>query len=101
MNDILLGEDNDLLFENGDFVIGNSDKQNQKLIIVSGKGDYKAHPEVGVGIEGYLNDESLTPLLIEIKKQLEYDGMKINDVFIDEEGKLVIDGKYKENGKVQ
>ncbi len=100
MNDILLGKDNDLLFEEGDFVIGNSDKQNQKLIIAAGKGEFKAHPEVGVGIEGYLNDESFTPLLIEIKKQLEYDGMKINDVFIDEEDKLVIDGKYKENGKV-
>ena len=36
-------------------------------------------------------------LLAEIKKQLEYDGMQINDVALQEGGKLLIDGTYNNN----
>jgi len=41
-----------------------------------------------------LADDLYTEVLIEIKKQLEYDGMQINDVALQEDGKLLIDGQY-------
>ena len=40
-------------------------------------------------------DDHYTEMLIEIKKQLEYDGMQIDDVALRENGKLFIDGFYK------
>lgn len=96
MQDLLLDANKDLLFKNGDLVIANSNNQNQELILTANKGEYKQHPEVGVGIEQMLGDDDFTPMLIEIKKQLEYDGMQIDDVRFTQDGKLFIDGKYKE-----
>ena len=94
MTDVLLDENNDLLIENGDFVIGVSDQQQQKHILIANKGEYKAHPEVGVGIIDMINNEAYGEVLIETKKQLNYDGMKINDVKYGLDGKLIIDGNY-------
>lgn len=94
MQDILLDNDNDLNFSRGDFDVGFSDLQQQKLIIVSNKGEWKQHPEVGVGIVDMIADDRYTEMLIEVKKQLEYDGMQIDDVALKENGKLFIDGTY-------
>ena len=41
-----------------------------------------------------LADDLYTEVLIEIKKQLEYDGMQINNVALQEGGKLLVDGQY-------
>jgi len=95
MTEILLDANNDIIISDGDFAIGRSDEQNQKLILISNKGEWKAHPEVGVGIEEMLNDDAYTELLIETKKQLQYDGMQINNVSYTSDGKLNIDGNYK------
>lgn len=95
MTDILLDNSGDLLFENGDFKIGFSDDQHQKHIVIANKGEYKGFPELGVGIVQMLSDDEYTEMLIEVKKNLQYDGMTINNVKIDETGKLNIDGKYK------
>ena len=96
MTDLLLDENDDILFKNGDIVIGISDNQNQKLILAANKGEYKQHPEVGVGIVQMIADDEFTEILIETKKQLEYDGMQIDDVRLTQEGKMFIEGKYKE-----
>ena len=98
MRDILLDENDDLLIRNGDFVIGESDNQHQQHILIANKGEYKESPEVGVGISKMLNDDSYDEMMIEMKKQLEYDGMKIKNIRFEENGKLIIDGKYKNNG---
>ena len=95
MQDILLNGDNDLKIVNGDFDIGVSDYQQQKLIVATHKGEWKEHPEVGVGITQMIADDHYTEMLIEIKKQLKYDGMQIDDVALRENGKLFIDGFYK------
>lgn len=95
MKDFLLDENGDLLIENGDFVIGESDNQHQKDILIATKGEFKEFPEIGVGIEAMLSDDDYMDLLIEAKKNLEYDGMKINNIEFTEEGTLKIDGKYK------
>ncbi|GIM49423.1 oxidase [Capnocytophaga stomatis] len=95
MQDILLDNNNDLKIVNGDFDIGVSDYQQQKLIVATHKGEWKEHPEVGVGITQMIANDHYTEMLIEIKKQLEYDGMQIDNVSLKENGKLFIDGFYK------
>lgn len=94
MTDILIDDNNDLAIENGDFVLGYSDNQHQKLIIQANKGDLKEYPELGVGIENLLSSDNYTGILIEIKKNLSYDGMKINNVRLKPDGNLSIDGNY-------
>ena len=96
MKDILIdNNNNDLrLSTDGDFEVGYSDNQQQKAILTTEKGEWKEHPEVGVGIAQMLADDLYTEMLIEVKKQLEYDGMQINDVALQEGGKLLIDGQY-------
>jgi hypothetical protein len=95
MNDFLLDENGDLLIENGDFVIGDSSSQHQKDILMATKGEFKEFPEIGVGIEAMLFDDDYMDFLIEAKKNLEYDGMDINNIEFTAEGSLNIDGKYK------
>jgi hypothetical protein len=94
MNDILLNTDGGLSIKNGDFDIGFSDNQHQEHILLANKGEYKEFPEIGVGIHAMLGDDDYTDMLIEIKKNLEYDGMKIKNVRFDENGNLDIDGAY-------
>lgn len=42
-----------------------------------------------------LSDDDFVEFLIEAKKNLEYDGMSINNIEFTGDGKLNIDGKYK------
>ena len=98
MKDILIDNNNDLrLSTDGDFEVGYSDNQQQKAILTTEKGEWKEHPEVGIGIAQMLADDLYTEMLIEVKKQLEYDGMQINDVALQEGGKLLIDATYNSN----
>ncbi len=87
----------DLQIKNGDFVVGYSNEQHQKHILLANKGEYKEFPEVGVGIVQMIADDLYTEMLIETKKQLEYDGMEIDDISLDEYGKMLIEGIYKED----
>lgn len=95
MQDILLDNDNDLEIVKGDFDAGLSDYQQQKLIVTTHKGEWKQYPEVGAGIIQMIADDRHTEMLIEIKKQLEYDGMQIDNVSSKEDGKLLISGFYR------
>lgn len=63
-NDILLDENNDLFFKNGDLVIGESEMQEVGLILQSNQGDWKDSPLTGSnltreirGIENKLKQE--------------------------------------------
>lgn len=96
MNDILLDQTGDLSFLNGDFNIGYSNNQHQEHILMANKGEFREFPELGVGINRMLSDDDYVPFLIEAKKNLEYDGMKINNIKFEENGNLNIDGYYKE-----
>lgn len=95
MTDIILNQDGDLSIVNGDFEIGLSDNQQQEHILLANKGEFRQFPEIGVGITAMLGDDDYTEMLIEIKKNLEYDGMKIKNVRFDNDGNLDIDGSYK------
>lgn len=93
MQDILF--QNDLLIENGDFVIGESNNQHIETILTANKGEFKKNPELGAGIVKMLNDDTVTDFLIEAKKNLEYDGMKVKDIAFTEQSTLNIDAKYQ------
>lgn len=79
MKDILL-EDNDLIIEDGDFKVADATRQNQQLIIVSHKGEWKQHPLTGVGISDWLKGEKNGGLKAEIKQQFKADGMKVHKI---------------------
>lgn len=85
----------DLEIRNGDFAVLESDNQHTEHILVANKGEYKAAPELGVGISQMLNTEEITEFLIEAKKNLQYDGQTVNDIRFTAEEKLIVDSKYK------
>ena len=94
MIDILIDED--LEFEDGDFAIGISDKQHIKHILKAFKGEFKEFPELGVGIEQMINDDNYMDILIEAKKNLQYDGVEVKNIKFTDEGKLNVDGRYED-----
>jgi hypothetical protein len=67
-NDILLGEDNDLMFRNGDFVIGESEEQEIKMIMQAVKNDYKQTPELGVNLVEHIESSGSSLRLRQIIK---------------------------------
>lgn len=94
MQDLLLDENGDLLIENGDFVIGDATFEHQDSILQSQKGAFKEHPEVGVGIDNALLDENPRSIISEIRQQFKYDGMRIEELDISQEGQLIINATY-------
>lgn len=93
--DFLMDAAGNLRIENGDFVIGDATDQNIKEILSSHKGEYKEYPEIGVGIEDMLNEDDYNEMLVEAKKNLEYDGMTVEELRFLEDGNLIVDAKYK------
>lgn len=95
MNDLLLDDNMDLKIANGDFVVGRSDEQQQEVILLATKGDFKQFPDVGVGIEGFLLDDDIDGMLAEVRAQFSADGMEVTDVTYNQQtGKLDYDAKY-------
>lgn len=86
--------DDDFIISNGDFAVGNSDNQHVKHILIASKGEFKANPEIGVGIENMLNTEDPNEFLIEAKRNLQYDGMKVSNIAFTENGTINVDAKY-------
>lgn len=93
VRDILLADDGELAIVDGDFVIGDSTKQNQKLLLISQKGEWKQSPLTGVGIDNWLKDETQGGLKAEIKQQFKADGMTINSLIVNGQT-ITIDATY-------
>ena len=91
--DILLDENSELRIENGDFVVGPSDKQSMQSILNSFPGWWKQFPTVGVGMMQYLNSKGKDQEIIRnIRIQLEADGFTVDST--------VIQGLTKDNFKI-
>jgi hypothetical protein len=64
----------------GDFVVGESTRQHQELLLLIEKGELRQYPLSGVGIRSQLLDENPAAVRAEIKRQFELDGMKVLEV---------------------
>ncbi|MFT4223315.1 hypothetical protein [Dysgonomonas sp.] len=102
---ILLNEEGDLLIEiqrdaKGQIVrglvLGDVTSQNQDTILLAEKGEIKNAPLLGVGIASYLDDETPSDLLREVRINLRMDGQKIRSCGFDNNGKLIIQGGYED-----
>lgn len=73
----------DLLIQNGDLVLGESNTQNVFDLINSAPGEFKQYPSIGLGINSYLNanvDE--TSLTQKIQIQLNGDGFNTQKMIV-------------------
>lgn len=102
---ILLGDDGDLLVQvvrdatgkiTDGIVIGDVTGQNQNTILLAEKGDIKNAPLLGVGIASYIDDESPSELLREVRINLCADGQTVRKCGFNELGKLIIVGGYED-----
>ena len=80
--DILLDSNVDIMFADGDFVIGDSTMQNQYLILSTHKGEWKENPFIGAGIENMTNDEDISYWKHCISEELKRDGMDVLELTI-------------------
>lgn len=92
--DILLDENNDLLIEDGDFVIGESTIQHQTLLLHCHKGEFKENPTRCVGIVRFLETHDTQGLAREIDVEFTKDGMKVDKIMI-ETPNLEIEASYE------
>ena len=91
--DILLDDDFDLMFENGDFATGSSAQQEVEQIGLSHPGEWKQFPIVGLGLTNYLKKVAgrpplvgnVTKLIRDYRKQLNMDGFKDAELEINED----------------
>lgn len=85
---------NDLLIQNGDFAISESDVQHISDTINAFPGWWKEHPEDGVGLFQYSSSEGKEQEISRnVKIQLQSDGYHVTQpiISLDETGKLTID----------
>lgn len=80
--DILLDSNIDIMFADGDFVIGDSTMQNQYLILATHKGEWKENLYVGAGLEDMIGDDDVTYWKHRIREELKRDGMKVTGIEI-------------------
>lgn len=95
--DILETADGDIDFSSGDIVYTESTQQHERDLLYARKGDYKAAPGVGVGVENYLKDERAADMLPEIRRQFTNDGMTVRSLKLTsngDKGTVTIDASY-------
>ena len=95
--DILLDEEDDLLIENGDFVVDASEEQEVGLILRTSQGDWRASPLTGFGVARRTRNEVNRPQFErELSSQLELDGFDDSQVTLATDGQLLINARRHE-----
>ncbi len=85
--DLQLDNEGDLLIENGDFVIAESDEQHVTHLLQAVKGDYKQFPTTGCNLIDFIKKgESAKKIEHEITTQLKADGYKLTELLLDSDG---------------
>jgi hypothetical protein len=80
--DYKLDDSFDLVFgADGDFVEAESTVQHQQLLLLTEKGEWDGNPTVGVGADTYINSEHPQELVLEVRRQFEKDGMRVDSQF--------------------
>jgi hypothetical protein len=83
VKDITIDDDFDLIIEDGDFKVSESDIQHIQLICITDLGHWKQSPLLGVGIEKYIASSGQTDALKRaINIQLSSDGFRVNQVLV-------------------
>ncbi|NME69002.1 hypothetical protein [Flammeovirga aprica] len=94
MKDFILNDDNTLKITKGDFTIDDSLNQEEKLILIAHKGDYREFPDLGVGISSFV-DSDLGELYKLIIENMELDEKEIRELDIYENGNINLKTKRK------
>ncbi|WP_102980112.1 hypothetical protein [Chryseobacterium scophthalmum] len=94
-NDILLDENFNPIITNGDFTIGESTYQHQKMLLFADKGQFKADPLIGIGARRFLETSKQDDFAREIRQQFLTDGMIVKTLQINENLEINIDAQYK------
>lgn len=79
MTDFVLDENNDIIAENGNFLFGDSLKQEVKLIIQGSPGHFRENGYLGLDLLNNLDDENIN-IIPELKKMLKLDGKKLSRI---------------------
>ena len=89
--DIITDSTNDLIIENGDFKLNESDSQHVEHIITADKGQFRQWPLIGVGINRLING-SINPQALKqvVKLNLESDNYNVRLIEVDSIDKLSI-----------
>jgi hypothetical protein len=99
---ILLDNNYDLIIQvrrdaqgkiSGGLSVGDVTYQNQALLLLAHKGEFKENPTAGVGITDMVNDNDFALWKREIANQIEGDGQRITRLSLDEKG-LVLEASY-------
>lgn len=96
VHDILLDENLNFKIENGDFCVGEATRQNQTLLLLCQKGEFKQNPDRCVGVETYLERSELAGLNREILSQFTSDGMTVTEIKTDLP-EIKIEAEYHES----
>jgi len=84
-NDILLNDNYEPIIRNGDFVIGESDRQHVTDITIAHPGEYKSSPMLGfAAILQIKKNANNNQFKRDLKIQLEYDGYSNPDIDLSE-----------------
>lgn len=75
-------------------ILGNITNQNQELIVIAEKGEFKEIPKRGVAIRNYLDDEVPDSLMRAVRTELSLEGMNVEKVGFNSSNELVIDAEY-------
>lgn len=81
MKDILLDETGDLLFKNGDLVVGESELQDVGLILRTNQGEWKETPIIGANlVKEIRGNENKLKRERNLRIQLKLDGKNYDDI---------------------
>jgi hypothetical protein len=89
--DILLDSDNDLRFNDGDFMSGTADLHHVEVILISAPGAFKQSPLSGANIRSLISGRLDVAARRDIKLQLASDGYKPKTLTIDNSGAMVVE----------
>lgn len=93
MKGIVLNDDLSVKIVNGSMVVDDTTYQNQKLLLLAEKGEFKYRPMRGVGTKRFLESSQPDELAREIRTEFITDGMKVNSITI-EESDLIVNAEY-------
>ena len=92
---ILLDENFGFVLKNKAMTVGDVTAQNQKILLLANKTEFKFNPMRGVGSAMFLEGSDISDYTREIRTEFIADGMKVNKIKVTAEGELEIDAQYE------